>query len=112
MRQLLEAHIQVRGPGEAAAPVKGTDGEERVQQRLHERGLETVFGEVRIGRAGYVAKGMESLHPMDADLNLPKELYSHQVRRRVADEAAKSSFDEVVRMLEEATGAHVGKSQA
>src|SRR5438128_701044 len=111
MRQLLQAHIEVRGPGEAAAPVKGPDGEERVQQRLHERGLETVFGEVRIERAGYVAKGMESLHPMDADLNLPKELYSHQVRRRVADEAAKSSFDEVVRMLSETTGAKVGKRQ-
>jgi hypothetical protein len=111
MRQLLQAHLEVRGPGEAAAPVKGPDGEERVQQRLHERGLETVFGQVRIERAGYVAKGMESLHPMDADLNLPKELYSHEVRRRVADEAAKSSFDEVVRMLLETTGARVGKRQ-
>jgi hypothetical protein len=111
MRQLLQAHLEVRGPGEAAAPVKGPDGEERIQQRLHERGLETVFGEVRIERAGYVAKGMESLHPMDADLNLPKELYSHEVRRRVADEAAKSSIDEVVRMLSETTGAHVGKRQ-
>lgn len=111
MRQLLQAHLEVRGPGEAAAPVKGPGGEERVQQRLHERGLETVFGEVRIERAGYVAKGMESLHPMDADLNLPKELYSHEVRRRVADEAAKSSFDEVVRMLSETTGARVGKRQ-
>ena len=37
LRQLLQAHIEVRGPGEAAAPVKGPDGEERVQQRLHER---------------------------------------------------------------------------
>ena len=111
MRQLLQAHLEVRGPGEAAAPVKGPDGEERIQQRLHERGLETVFGEVRIERAGYVAKGMESLHPMDADLNLPKELYSHEVRRRVADEAAKSSIDEVVRMLSETTGADVGKRQ-
>ena len=111
MRQLLEAHIQVRGPGEAAAPVKSTDGEERVQQRLHERGLETVFGEVKIERAGYVAKGMESLHPMDADLNLPQELYSHEVRRRVGWAAAGSSFDEVIGMLTETTGAHVGKRQ-
>jgi len=111
MRQLLEAHIEVRGPGEAAAPVKGTDGEERVQQRLHDRGLETVFGEVRIERAGYVAKGMDSLHPMDADLNLPQELYSHEVRRRVGWAAAGSSFDEVIGMLSETTGAHVGKRQ-
>ena len=112
MRQLLQAHLEVRGPGEAATPVKGPGEDERVQQRLHERGLETVFGEVRIERAGYPAKGKDSLHPMDADLNLPKELYSHEVRRRVADEAAKSSFDEVIGMLSETTGAHVGKRQA
>src|SRR5438093_546626 len=111
MRQLLEAHIEVRGPGEAAAPVEGTDGEERVQQRLHDCGLETVFGEVRIERAGYVAKGMDSLHPMNADLNLPQELYSHEVRRRVGWAAAGSSFDEVIGMLSETTGAHVGKRQ-
>lgn len=111
MRQLLQAHIEVRGPGEAAGPVKGGDGEERVQQRLHDRGLETVFGEVRIERAAYVAKGMESLHPMDADLNLPEEVYSHEVRRRVAMEAAKSSYDEVVGLLGETTAAEVGKRQ-
>lgn len=111
MRQMLEAHLQVRGPGEAAAPVKGSDGVERDEQRLHERGLETVFGEVRIERAGYGASGVESLHPMDADLNLPQERYSHEVRRRVAREAAMGSFDEVVRTLKETTGAPVGKRQ-
>lgn len=54
---------------------------------------------------------MESLHPLDAELNLAKELYSHELRRRVAVEASKSSFDEVVRMLKETTGAQVGKRQ-
>ncbi len=111
MRQLLEAHLEVRGPGEAAAPVKGSDGIEREQQRLHERGLETVFGEVRVERAGYGAEGVESLHPMDAELNLPQELFSHEVRRRAAREAATGSFDEVVRTLKETTGAEVGKRQ-
>jgi len=111
MRQLLEAHVEVRGPGEAAAPVKGSDGEERVQQRLHERGLETVFGEVRIERAGYLAEGKTGLHPMDADLNLPKELYSHELRRRTAWAAAGNSFDEVMGLLRETTGAEVGKRQ-
>jgi len=111
MRQLLEAHLQVRGPGEAAAPVKGSDGVERDEQRLHERGLETVFGEVRVARAGYGAEGVDSLHPMDAELNLPPELYSHEVRRRVAREAATGSFDEVVRALKETSGAQVGKRQ-
>ena len=111
MRQLLQAHLEVRGPGEAAGPVEGCDGVVREQTRLHARGLETIFGPVTLERAGYGAPGTESLHPLDAELNLPEERYSHEVRRRVADETAKSSFDEVVRLLRETTGAKVGKRQ-
>jgi len=111
LRQLLQAHLEVRGPGEAAGPVEGSDGVVRDQPRLHGRGLETVFGEVQVERVGYGAAGVTSLHPLDAELNLPPELYSHEVRRRVADEAAKSSFDEVVQLLAATTGAQVGKRQ-
>ena len=111
LRELLQAHLDVRGPGEAAGPVVGADDVARAQPRLHARGLETVFGEVQVARVGYGAAGVASLHPLDADLNLPPELYSLEVRRRVADEAAKSSFDEVVRLLGGTTGAQVGKRQ-
>lgn len=111
MRQLLQAHMDVRGPGEAAGPVKGSDGVARDQERVHDRGLETIFGEVRVERAGYGAEGTDSLHPLDAELNLPKELYSHEVRRRAAWQAANDSFDGVVQMLSETTGAEVGKRQ-
>lgn len=111
LRQLLQAHLEVRGPGEALGPVEGSDGVVRDQPRLHARGLETVFGEVQVERVGYGAEGVASLHPLDAELNLPPELYSHEVRRRVADEAAKSSFDEVVQLLAATTGARVGKRQ-
>src|SRR5213076_978097 len=44
-------------------------------------------------------------------LNLPPEKYSLEVRRRVAIEAAKSSFDEGVKTLEVYTGAHLPKRQ-
>jgi len=112
MRRLMQAHLDVRGPGEAAEGMaEGSDGVTRVRERLQERGLETIFGEVRVERAGYGAKGIESLHPLDAELNLPPELYSHEVRRRAADAAAKESFDEVVRTLKTTTGAEGGKRQ-
>lgn len=112
MRLLYQAHLDVRGPGEAAGPVRDSDGVAREQVRLHERGLESVFGEVTVERAGYGAEGVESLHPLDADLNLPLEQFSHEVRRRVAKEAAEVSFDKVVASLSEHTGAQVGKRQA
>jgi hypothetical protein len=111
MRLLLQSHLEVRGPGEAVGEVKGSDGVAREQGRLHQRGLETVFGEVNVERVGYGAEGVDSLHPLDADLNLPGELYSHEVRHRVAEAAGQGSFDKVVELLSKHTGARVGKRQ-
>jgi hypothetical protein len=73
--------------------------------------VESIFGEVEVARTGYGAAGTPSLHPLDGGLNLPPEKYSLEVRRRVAIEAAKSSFDEGVKTLEACTGAHVPKRQ-
>jgi len=109
LRQLSPAPLQVRGPGEAAEPVQGSDGVVRDEPHLHERGLETVFGEVGVEGAGYGAEGVDSLHPLDANLNLPVEVYWHEVRRRAALAAAQGSFEEVVHSLGETTGAQVGK---
>lgn len=111
LRQLLQAHLEVRGPGEAAGPVRGADGVARNELHLHTRGLETVFGEVEVTRAGYRTAGVASVHPLDAELNLPPEHYSLEVRRRIADTAAKDSFDETVQALRAATGAQVAKRQ-
>ena len=66
LRVLFQAQIDSRGPGPAAGPVCGADGVQRSEQRLHERGLCTLFGEVRVKRLGYGAAGVQSLHPLDA----------------------------------------------
>lgn len=76
MRALFQAQVDSRGPGPAAQPVCAADGVERSEQRLHERGLSTVFGEVRIKRLGYGAAGVDSLHALDAQLNVPAGEYS------------------------------------
>lgn len=111
LRSLYQAHLDTRGPGEATGPVSGVDGIDRTRVRVQERGLETVFGTVTVNRAGYGADGRKSLHPLDAELNLPQELYSHELRRRVAEEAAKTSFDEVAESIARNTGAEVPKRQ-
>ena len=111
MRKLLQAHIDKRGPGEAAAPVQGVDGVERDRPRIHERALGSIFGGVDVKRLGYRADGVDSLHPLDAELNLPVESYSFGVRRLVAVEASKASFDETVASLKQHTGTPVPKRQ-
>ena len=111
MRKLLQAHLDTRRPGEAAGPVRDTAGDAQSRAQLHDRQLETIFGTVTVSRTGYGAEGKPSLHPLDSALNLPVEKYSHEVRRRVAIEAAKNAFDEGVQTLETYTGAHVPKRQ-
>jgi hypothetical protein len=111
MRQLLQAHLDLRGPAAAVEAVRDADQCERPIQRLHERSLATVFGTVTVERFGYRSEGQESLHPVDGELNLPVERYSLELRRRVAEQAAKSSFEETQQALAATTGSAVPKRQ-
>ena len=111
LRQLLQDHLELRAQSRAAAPVVGDDGRERTRMREHTRRLVTIFGPVMVTRLAYGARCTQSLFPLDAQLNLPVETYSFGLRRKVAREAAKSSFSEVVGAISEGTGAQVPKRQ-
>jgi hypothetical protein len=64
-----------------------------------------------VKRMGYSLPGHESVFPLDAELNLPLDKYSHGLRRLAAEESAKTSFDEVVAMLQKLTGGRIPKRQ-
>lgn len=90
----------------------GADGVVRTRlEKDHRRALTTVFGPVTVTRMAYRAPGAPNLHPADRELNLPGGLYSHELARLVAREAARGSFDETVAAVERATGVAVGKRQ-
>lgn len=61
MRQLLQDHLDARGPGKTTAAVQVADGTQRTRICMQERCLETVFGTVEIQRAGYGHEGTSSL---------------------------------------------------
>lgn len=111
LRVLFQSHIDSRGTGPAAGTVCGADGVARLRQRPHDRGLSTIFGEVRVHRLGYGAEGVDSLHPLDAELNLPTGEYSLGVRRIAAEQAAQVSFEDTVQALAQRTGKVMGKRQ-
>jgi hypothetical protein len=111
MRKLLQAHLDARASARPVEPVRDTAGVTRAAGPVHTRALETIFGTVEVRRVAYNAEGEPSLHPLDGELNLPVEKYSHDVRRRVALEAAKGAFDAGVETLATYTGAHVPKRQ-
>jgi hypothetical protein len=112
LRLMYQAFLDVQGDGRAEGPVRGTDGAERTHLRLVGRNLESSFGTVRVERWSYDAPEAKSLRPLDAELNLPKGLYSLPVRQRIVEEAAKVSFDESVGALAKSCGASVPKRQA
>lgn len=113
LRLLLEDHYRLRGLAEPTEAVVGADEQERGHRRGQmEREVETVFGTVRAERAGFSGRGLESLFPTDAALNLPGERYSHEVRRQVAMEVAQKSYDGTLATLMRTTAAHVPKRQA
>src|SRR5262245_47443461 len=112
LRQLLPGWLECRGVGDVGPVLAGQDGVQRPQRRLHSRTRESLFGTVQVERLGSSTPGQESLHPLDAELNLPKELSAHALRKKVAVEAARSSFEAVVEAITEHTGAQVPKRQA
>jgi hypothetical protein len=115
MRRLLQNHLSLRSQQErelgVVGPVIGADGVVRTDLRESERGLESVFGEVRVERLAHHTPGTTGLRPLDAALNLPEESFSLGVRRRVAEEAARCSFEEAVRSINATTGAAIAKRQ-
>jgi hypothetical protein len=110
-RLMYEEHLALRAELERKTQVVGSDGVERESTRASARHLASTLGRVEVPRLAYQAPGSSDLHPLDASLNLPRELYSHGIRRMVAKEASRASFSEVVEMIKDYTGTTVGKRQ-
>src|SRR5580704_1007516 len=113
-RRLLQAHLDSRQKGEPVLDtVVGADRLERNHRKDGcGRDLMSIFGEVEVKRIGYGKFGGQNLFPLDAELNLPSNKYSHGLQRRVVEEAAKNSFDEAVSSVGRTTGGTVPKRQA
>ncbi len=112
LRSLFQAHLDLRALAEPTSEVVGADDGYPRDHRLRSgRGLMTRFGPVRVRRIAYGGRGQSLLHPLDADLNLPPDRYSHGLRRVVGEEAAKSAFEDVTAAVENYTGGSVPKRQ-
>lgn len=114
LRLLFQDHLDLRSRREE--PLDEVHGADSVVRRYneagHARSLETVFGPVTVTRRAYRSKGHANLHPADGALNLPKERYSHGLRRLSAIEASRGSFAEAIGAVERTSGGHVPKRQA
>lgn len=111
IRALFQSHLTLRSQSAPVTPVVGDDEVERRHRRESSRPLTSIFGPVTVQRTAYRMREADSRFPLDAELNLPGDLYSLEVRRRVAQGASSGSFDATVELLLETTGASVPKRQ-
>ncbi|NTW36776.1 MAG: ISKra4 family transposase [Syntrophobacteraceae bacterium] len=113
LRRLMQGCLDLRAIREPRRHDVGVpDGPPLTHCRTNcRRDLATVFGEVTAKRKGYSSPGVASRFPLDAELNLGRDKYSHGLRRRVAEEVALHSFDEAVSNTRKYTGGNVPKRQ-
>jgi hypothetical protein len=113
LRLLFQAHLDIRSENEERVEsVCGRDLIERQHCRANcQRHLTTLFGEVVVRRLGYSGVDLNSIFPQDARLNLPRDKYSHGLRRRIAEAVAKGAFGETYSSIKSTTGGHVPKRQ-
>jgi hypothetical protein len=113
LRQLIQGHLDQRGAEEPVRErVVGEDGIARTHRREGcQRDLETRFGEVTVTRRGYGARGLDSVFPLDAELNLPPDKYSHGLREVLVEEVVRGSFEEAVDHLARSGGGRMAKRQ-
>jgi hypothetical protein len=111
LRLCIQGFLDERGPGAVNEPVLDATEQEHTPRRLNPRSVTTSFGRVTVTRQGYAGCGLESLHPLDAELNLSPESYSQALHRQIAETAAKESYDEVRATILGQTGVKVPKRQ-
>ncbi|MEO0684102.1 MAG: ISKra4 family transposase [Cyanobacteria bacterium J06649_11] len=112
LRRLLQGYFDKRSDDEISGLVEGKDSAKRTHKKRLSRKLTTIFGTIIANRVGYGGRKINTLCPLDAELNLPVEQYSHGLRQRVAIEVARSGFRETTAIIEKTTAAKIGKRQA
>ena len=118
-RELLCGLVQLGLDAQAAAEVRvaqvtGQDGVPRRQaERGHARPVVTRLGKVMVRRIGYRAgiKGVPSLFPRDAVLNLPLLGYSWGLQRLAVMFTRSGSYGQAHEFVWAAAGVRIGKRQ-
>ncbi|WP_327258566.1 MULTISPECIES: ISKra4 family transposase [unclassified Streptomyces] len=113
LRQMLQDQLDARAAAEVRVEVvTGSDAVVRPRaERGHRRLLATTLGRVEATRIAYRAPGAANLHPGDAALALPRQVYSYPLQRAVALEVAETPLRRAGAHLERTTGQRLGTRQ-
>jgi hypothetical protein len=111
LRIMLQGYLDSRKEDEIEGECLGIDEEKRTHKRHQSRTLMTIFGEVIVSRIAYGGRKITSLKPLDGELNLPCEKYSHGLAEKVSQTVAFNGFDKTEELIKENTGGKIPKRQ-
>ena len=115
LRGVVQLSLDAQAEREVRLPqVTGTDGVRRARaERGHSRPVVTRLGEVVVRRIGYRSgiKGVLSLFPRDAVLNLPPCGYSWGLQRLAEMFCRSGSYEQAHEFVLAAAGVAIGKRQ-
>jgi hypothetical protein len=106
-RLLLQAHVQLRGTGDAGPALRVFEGSSfsiYTHRRMQRRTVKTIFGSIDIDRTAYSRDGASSIHPLDEALQLPSRSFSYELQKRLVMAAVQGPFRESAERVLESTG--------
>jgi hypothetical protein len=112
-RQLLEATFTIDSAREErAAQVTSAAGIRHGSvEKGHDRGLSSVFGQVRVTRLAYRNRREASLYPADARWMLPDDPYTLGMRALAARHLAAGGYGQAQDLIADRAGVTVGRAQ-
>jgi hypothetical protein len=115
LRGVIRLGLDAQAEDEVRVPqVTGADGvPRRLAEHGHARTVVTRLGEVTVRRIGYRAgiRGVASLFPRDAVLNLPQRGYSWALQRLAVMFCQAVSYEQAHEMVLAAAGVAIGRRQ-
>jgi len=114
LRHLFQGWLDMKAARELVEPcITSANGIKLTHlKKQTKRTLTSLFGNVTVTRNSYSQRKQSSVFPFDQALNLSDDRYSDGLRYRVAKEAIKGSFDNVVETIQETTAGHVPQRQS
>lgn len=101
-RGFLEAFVERSGTGyEAGNPPRSEAGDPMEYKGTVDSPYVSIFGQIRISRAGYAHPDGGRVYPIDAQLNLPAHKYSYVLAKWLQASSAETDFRSAVTRFNE-----------
>ncbi len=104
-RLALECFIEQSGTGyEEHNPPRAENGQALEFKGTAESPYVSIFGEVKIKRAGYASESNEYFYPLDVQINLPQQKYSYLLQKWIEAPSTESDYRQAVNRFNEIFG--------